>query len=242
MSNPVQGRRFFQISVIVMAAVVFVGFARTFFLRPLFPDGQEFAPPEPFFLYHGIVFSAWMVWLVLQTSLVQARQVQLHRTLGWLGVALASLLVVTGIYGAALAAGRPGGFMGIDVPGEAFMIVPFTAVLFFAIFVGLAIRYRQKAQYHKRFMLLATVNLLEAAIIRIPIDVIRDNAPLTSFGPALLFIVALGIHDRRTLGRVHPVTLWGGIAIALSQPIAFGVVSGTGPWLAFSRWLSGLVA
>ena len=65
MPDQAQGRRFFQIAAILMAVVVFAGFARTFFLRPLFPDGQELAPPEPFFFYHGLVFSAWMIWLVL---------------------------------------------------------------------------------------------------------------------------------------------------------------------------------
>ena len=92
MPNRARGRRFFQIAAILVAAVVLAGFARTFFLRPLFPDGQELAPPESFFFYHGIGFSAWIVWLVLQTTLVQARRVQLHRTLGWAGVAIATLL------------------------------------------------------------------------------------------------------------------------------------------------------
>jgi hypothetical protein len=42
-----------------------------------------------------------------------------------------------------------------------------------------------------------------------------------------------------TRRRLHPVTLWGGLALVVSQPLRL-VVSGTGAWLAFARWLTDL--
>jgi hypothetical protein len=149
--------------------------------------------------------------------------------------------VATGLYGGALAAGRPGGFIGIGEASAQFLIIPVATMVFFGAFVGLGVARRHEVQQHKRLMLLATVNLLEAAIIRIPIAIIPAYAPLTSFGPALLFIVALGVYDRRSMGRIHPVTLWGGLAIALSVPVAL-LLSGTSAWLATANWLIGLAA
>jgi len=52
-----------------------------------------------------------------------------------------------------------------------------------------------------------------------------------------LFRVRLAIWDRRTRGRLHPVTLWGVLSI-VSQPLRL-VVSGTESWLAFARWAIG---
>ena len=44
-------------------------------------------------------------------------------------------------------------------------------------------------------------------------------------------------YDLATLRRVHPATLWGGLAIVISQPLRLAI-SGTGLWLGFARWLT----
>ncbi len=221
-----------------MAVVVFIGFSRTFYLKGLFPEGGTIGAPEPFFIIHGVVVTAWFLMLILQPLLITQRKVALHRSLGWAGVVIAAATVVLGIQGAIVAANRPGGFLDVPFPPEQFFVIPFTAMLLFGIFVALAVAYRKQGAHHKRFMLVGTVNLLEAAIIRFPFAFIPANAPLTSFGPALLFIVALIIYDRRTLGKIHPVTLWGGIVVAVSQPLAF-VISNTSAWHSFATWMIG---
>ena len=50
-------RRFYFAMSVAILLVVYVGFARSFFLRPLFPDYP--APTEPIFYVHGILFAAW---------------------------------------------------------------------------------------------------------------------------------------------------------------------------------------
>ena len=72
-----------ETATIAMAVVVFAGFARTFYLKPLFPEAQEFAAPESVFYVHGAVFTAWMLLLVLQALLISTRRVAMHRSLGW---------------------------------------------------------------------------------------------------------------------------------------------------------------
>ncbi|HEX6105122.1 MAG TPA: hypothetical protein VFZ26_06020 [Gemmatimonadales bacterium] len=58
------------------------------------------------------------------------------------------------------------------------------------------------------------------------------------FGLADLFIVACAGYDVVTRGRGHPATLWGGLAIVVSQPLRLAL-SGTAAWMAFAGWLTG---
>ena len=44
-------RRFYTGMALLVLASVFLGFARTYFLRPWFPEVQHLAPPESFFFY-----------------------------------------------------------------------------------------------------------------------------------------------------------------------------------------------
>jgi len=81
-------------------------------------------------------------------------------------------------------------------------------------------------------------DLMAAAIARWP--GVLSAGPIAFFGLTDLFIIALGVWDFRTRGRLHPVTLWGGLAIIVSQPVRL-VVSGTEGWLAFARWATGLL-
>jgi hypothetical protein len=218
-----------------MLVVTFVGFARSFFLRPLFPGHP--APTEPIFIVHGVVFAAWCVLLVVQATLVATGRTALHRTLGAAGVVLAGAMVVLGAAGALVAASRPTGFVGVPVPPLQFLIQPFTDLSLFAMFVSLAFLRRRHAQEHKRWMVLATVNLMGAAIARWPGLV---PVPLVFYGLTNLFIVALAVWDFRSRGSLHPVTVAGGLAIMLSQPLRVAA-SDSGAWLAFAAWATNLV-
>jgi uncharacterized membrane protein YozB (DUF420 family) len=229
-------RRFFLGITLAMFVVVYVGFARSFFLRPWFPEYP--AATEPIFAVHGIVFAAWCVLLVAQAALISAGRVGLHRSLGAVGVGLATAMVVLGIAGSLLAANRATGFVGVPIPPLQFLIVPIVDVALFAVFVALAIARRRDAQAHKRWMLLATVNLLGAAFARWPGV---PPGPLTFFGLADLFIVALVVWDLRSRGNLHPVTLVGGLALVISQPLRFAV-SDSVAWLGFAAWAAGLAA
>jgi hypothetical protein len=229
-------RRFYLGITLAMLVVVYVGFARSFFLRPWFPDHP--AATEPFFLVHGIAFAAWCILLVVQSTLITAGRVGLHRTLGAAGVGLAAAMLVLGVTGALLAANRPTGFVGIPVPPLQFLLVPFTDMVLFGTFVVLAVLRRHDAQAHKRWMVLATVNLLSAAFARWP-GLVPN--PLLFFGLTDLFIVALAVWDLRSRGRLHPATLVGGLAIIVSQPLRLGL-SGSAAWLGFATWATSLAA
>ena len=130
-------RAFYLGMALAFVAVVFVGFARSFFLRPLFPVHPS--PREPIFYVHGALFTAWCVLLVGQTALVRAHRTALHRRIGPWGAVLAAAMVAVGTHGALVAARRPTGFVSIPAPPQAFLIVPFVDMLLFGTFVAIAV-------------------------------------------------------------------------------------------------------
>lgn len=231
-------RRFYTGMALAMLVTVFVGFARSFFLRPLFPTWPS--PHEGIFYVHGAFFTAWVVLLVVQARLVAAGRTDLHRKLGRWGVVLAVGMVVLGILGALIAARRPTGFVGIPVPALQFLVVPFFDMLIFSSFVAVAIAKRGEPQAHKRWMLLATIELLTAAIARWPVVMSAGVGVPLFFGLTDLFLVPIVIWDRASRGRIHSATLWGGLLLIASQPLRL-VISGTAAWLAFARWATGLL-
>lgn len=228
-------RAFFLGMTAALFATVFVGFAPSFFLRPWFlPEIANTTATETLFYVHGGFFAAWFAFLIVQASLVSTRRVAVHRKVGWVGAALACAMLVLGTWGAIVAARR--GFSGLDVPGKAFLAIPLFDMVLFALFVGFAIARRGQPQTHKRLMLLASISLVAAAIVRLPFELAKS--PPAFFGFSDLFVVAMVAWDLATLRRVHPVTLWGGLLLIASQPFRLWL-SGTDGWMRFATWLVG---
>jgi hypothetical protein len=228
---------FFVTMTVAMSATVLVGFARSFFLRPLFPAWPS--PGEPIFYVHGAVFASWFALLVAQTSLVATGRLRLHRRLGVLGAAIAAAMVALGTVGGLIAAHRPTGFVGIPVPPLVFLVVPIFDMATFAALIVLAIRKRGDPQSHKRLVLIASINLLTAAVARWP--VINGTGVLVYFAVTDLFLVPLIVWDLRSRGRLQPVTLWGGGWLVASQPLRL-VIASTPAWMAFAHWAVGRVS
>jgi len=225
-------RVFYLSMTLAIALAVYVGFARSFFLRPLFPTWPS--PAEPVIYLHGALFSAWCVLLVVQSSLVTAGRTHVHRRLGVWGTGLAASMVALGTHAALVAARRPSGFVGVPVPALQFLAVPLFDMVLFGSFVTLAVVWRRDPQAHKRWMLLATLNLVTAAIARWP--GVMGGSPLVYFLLTDLFLVPLVLWDRKTRGRVHPATAWGGALIVVSHPLRLAVSASTA-WLALAGWL-----
>jgi uncharacterized membrane protein YozB (DUF420 family) len=229
-------RRFYIGMAFAILISVFLGFARSFYLKPVFPDFPT--PAEPIFAVHGIAFTLWVLLLPLQAALIARHRMDLHRKLGYFGVALAIVMVVLGTWGALVAAHRPSGFVGVPVPPLQFLAIPLFAVALFALFVARAIARRRDTQSHKRLMLLGSFQLVTAAIARWP--VVSGFGPLAFFAITDVFLLALAVWDFRSRGRLHPVTLWGGILMIAAQPAQL-MLSGTAAWLEFARWATALL-
>src|SRR3954466_8267732 len=82
---------FFGGMSVLIALIVFIGFARTYYLAGIFEAKRSFAPLVH---VHGAVFTCWIALLVVQTFLVGTGHTRAHRRLGLLGLGLAPLVVV----------------------------------------------------------------------------------------------------------------------------------------------------
>jgi hypothetical protein len=227
------------------AVVVLIGFGRTYYAKSLF----GMPTLSPLFHIHGALFTAWMIFLIFQSYLVASRRTALHRKTGWIGGILAVLMLITGCMAAVAAARGQAPITGAVMRGELkmrvpalglprvqSMIVPLATMVLFGGFTGAGVVFRRKPDVHKRCMMLATIAMLPAAIGRGMAALFGVAQPGVFFGAVALFIIAIGIYDRRSLGRVHPVTLWGGLGIMLSFPgrLAFAK---TDLWLRFAEWM-----
>src|SRR3989449_2410846 len=101
-------RRFFTGMALAILATVIVGFSRSFFLRPLFPELPS--PSEMIFYVHGVVFAAWIVLLVVEASLVAGGRTELHRKHCPFSAVLGGAIVVLGTLGGMISARRGYGF------------------------------------------------------------------------------------------------------------------------------------
>jgi hypothetical protein len=229
-------RRFYTGMALALMLTVFVGFAPSYYLKALFgaPGVSGAAILSPLIHVHGLAFTAWIVLFLVQTRLVAGRRLALHRRLGYGAAALAVVMIVLGIMAAVDAARRgaapPGG-----PPPLVFMIIPFADMVIFATLVGAGVWFRNRAETHKRLMLVSTIAILTAAIARWP--GVLAGGPLVFFALTDLFVVAGMVYDRVTRGRVHPAYWWGGGLLLASQAGRLAL-SGTAAWLALATWLT----
>ena len=230
--------RYFYFSMaLACAAVAFLGFAPTFFL-PL-AAGKFSAPPS--IQIHGIVFCAWSLYFVYQAWLPASGQVGRHRTVGILGVSLATAMTIFGFIAGVTSMQRAAAVGQTDA-GIAFAIVPWSGILFFAVVFAIGIAMVRRPEVHKRLMLLAGISILDAAVARWFLTFLAPPGPpgpppvAVTIPPAfvayLLLVVAI-VHDWRTRGRPHAVYVIGGLALIAVKLLNLPI-SETHAWHAFA--------
>lgn len=204
--------QFFARSALLMLALVLASFSFTYFW-PIATAGKRFSLVMHL---HSAAYFGWMALYAWQTRLVATGRVARHREWGLAGIALSAVMVPLGIVIAIAGAKRR------ISAGRAH---PFDTTLFnvvdlgtFAILMTASIAaVTRHPAWHRRFTFVAALCLVSPALSRW-LRIIPEAPPWTDLLPNLadLFLVALAIHDRRTLGRVHPATWW---CIGLLLPI-----------------------
>lgn len=227
-----RGRHFYVATAVISAVIVFVGFSRTFFLNSYFAKRDL----TSLMVFHGIIFSSWLVLLITQASLVAANRTDIHRRLGIVGAILAALMIVVGFTLAIHAAKYGFKTPGLPPPLN-FLVVPFFDILVFAVLVGAAFYYRGRPDAHKRLMLVATISILPPAFARMPFALISATFPLSPFLLGDVVLLGCILWDVVTHRRLHPAYLWGGLIFFLSFPLRMAI-AGTPVWLSFARWLT----
>jgi hypothetical protein len=193
---------YFAMSLLI-AAVVIYGFSNTIDHRLIHAN-----PRPPMLLWvHAALFSSWVAFYILQSTLVRIRKLKIHRTLGWVGAALGTSMVAVGPWVAVVMARFD--TIQLHRPNrDAFLLVPLTDILAFAIFFGLAIVWRKNPERHRRLMLIGTCVLTGAAFGRMPLM----HSALHFYGGIDGLILLGASRDLLVSRRIHPVYL---IAIPL---------------------------
>ena len=230
------GRRYDHLFFSMMSALilvsVFIGFAPTYFLAGVFR-----APlPSPIIHFHGAAFSCWVLLLVVQTSLVSAHRVDIHRRLGLVAFGLAALMPILGVLAATNMLGRNTAPPGLDP--KTFYIVPMSDMLNFAVLIFFAYRARSNSPEHKRLILIATVSLLTAAYVRFHVGFLHGKifpAMLVSYG----FLLLLALYDLWSTRKLHRATLLGSLLVIAVQFARFPF-SHTTAWQSFATWAQSL--
>jgi hypothetical protein len=226
--NPArQGRLFHTSMAVAFLLTAIAGFGPTYFFKPVHPS----PPLSPLLHVHGMVFTAWLVLLIVQSGLVRAERVDVHKRLGMLGALLAAAVVVLGFSVAIYAARR--GTSADGMTPLAFMIFPFGQILLFAGFVAAGLWNRRKPELHRRLILVGTICMLTPAISRMV-----DKRSVLAMFLTLGFVVVAMIYDWLTRRRIHPVYIVGGLILLVSGPLR-AVIGNSAAWQSFARMLVG---
>jgi hypothetical protein len=219
---------YFGLAVLTVA-IAFAGFFPTFW-RPL-ARGAFHA--HPIVYIHGGLFFGWTLLLALQTRLAAQRPMRLHRTIGSIGIAYATLVAVSGIL-VTLNATAGANAAGVLSAAASALIFPVVGLPTFVLLITLAFAQVRRSDHHQRYMLLATISALDAPVAR---WILFDGHESAGFEEGMaasavyeVMIGLLALYDYRRLGAIHPATLIGGGTIVAGQILR--ALLGTSAWWA----------
>jgi uncharacterized membrane protein YozB (DUF420 family) len=233
-----RGRLFFVTMACAVIVAVFVGFAPTFYLRGSFVQTR---PMSALLHVHGIVFSAWITLFLVQSLLIARGSRRLHQRLGWFGAVIALVMVILVLAANVEELRRVNGFP----PPPLALSLSLFDIAAFALLVGSALSLRKRPDWHKRFMLSATIVLLGAPMFRTAVNLIGSNDMdrVSMLGTLLVdaFFVPCFIYDLYARRRIHPAFIVG-FAVALVDQIVQVWVMSWKPWSDFAFAMQRLVS
>jgi uncharacterized membrane protein len=223
------GGRLYRVIAIISAIVVFVGFSRSYFLRPLFRN----TPLELALHLHGAIMTLWFLLFALQVSLVANGRSLLHQSIGVAGAVLAALLSVLALLITVYSAKQIGDFR----PPTPFLGLVLISFIPFPILVGSAIHYRRQSGIHKRLMLLATVSILGAALVRFPMNFSESGAAIFMLGGTDVLVLGSVAFDTVKHRRLHPAFAIGSLCVLVFQ-LSAALIAPSDAWATALAWLT----
>jgi len=201
---------FYFFMSLLIAGVVVYGFSHTvdhFLIHAV--------PVRPWILYmHGAVFSGWVLFFIVQSALVRVRKVRIHRTLGWFGVGLGTIIPVLGL-STAITMDRFNIVHFHEAGASPFLAIQLNDVLCFAVLFALAVLWRRRPELHRRLILMTSCVLTSAAFARFPF------VPLHMTYWCVDGLILLGVlRDLLVNRRVHRVYLYALPMLIITQNTA----------------------
>jgi hypothetical protein len=124
---------------------------------------------ETHIIIHGISAIAWMLLTIIQAWLIKSGWRKYHRTVGYISLTLAAVLVVSGLQVVQTMILKEGGMVdGVPSTAIKFFYIDMTALVLFCVFLWLAIKAarRRDIALHLRLMACTAIIPLEAALER----------------------------------------------------------------------------
>jgi len=193
---------------------------------------------------HGILFFAWLVIFLAQTLLVQVRKVSIHRTLGTASMFLAAAMVITGYFAAVAMTRRGFDLSGdLNLPGD--VLGPHGQIIFllvdiieFALLVAAGYIWRRNIAAHRRLMLFATLAILPGSFAHVIGHFSADHTHSRLIIPFVAVSCAVSaVYDLIRFRRIHPVSLWVGLAIFTIDGFCNNHLGPSVGWHHFVDWL-----
>jgi hypothetical protein len=233
-------RRFFATMAFASLAVVFAGFATSYYLWPFsrathYPAGQPISPSLPLLVhFHAVLFSGWVSLLVVQAGLVTLGNVTTHRRLGRVGGGLMIVMVLIGLLTAVRGARNGWNPGGAYLDALSFMFVGIADIAVFAALTAGGLMWRSRPDVHKRLMLLGTIGgLMWPAITRMPI--VAGRFPLM-FAVLTTLVLAPAVRDFLTRSRARWLSLGVGVGVLATFPLRLAI-GNSATWRAFAAWI-----
>lgn len=221
---------------LIMFAYVFGGFTLAAIDRFVKGDTR---PMPPVVHFHGVIFMSWMTLLMVQTWLINVKNVALHRSLGTFGIAVGTGVVFAGgiITLLAMHTANPDGPFFRDL-----MYLSVGAIVGFAFLFALAIRNVRNPLNHRLLILFATIPLLPPGINRTyQVALQLDYLPVVAtYLTMVALAAALIVHDWRANGKLSFASKVGG-AYVFGEQLLHVPISQSAAFASLAEWLGGLV-
>ncbi|MBG0810798.1 hypothetical protein IY145_15610 [Methylosinus sp. H3A] len=216
--------------------LLLVGFAPTFYLKPVFGAGK---PLTHLVLAHGVTTTAWLAVFVFQYFTASRGVLKRHRTVGVIGAVLFGLVIalsiVTAVARVASADSQTAGVAPLI--GLAYPFWVLTEVAIFGVGAFATIRRRE---WHRHFQLASFFTFIAPATAR-ALRFVIPAGPAVTYGSLLISLLlyagAAGFKDQSgNLSRASLVVVGVQLATAL---LLFASLSGAQPWLQLASVLTG---
>jgi hypothetical protein len=240
--RPASEHRFYVAVGVLVVLICLAGFGPSI----IEPAGRNVhLPMTALVATHTIAGSTFVLLFLIQTILIATGRTSVHRRLGMVGLLAGIAFVVSGVLTSVEEARR-----GFDLSGDlvrrdavvdpAFILAPINAFGLVAVLLGAGVWYRRRPDVHKRLLALTMLG----GIVGAPIAHLVGHYPVLQVGGGalaplsnLILLSLVPIHDRLTMGRIHPVSLWGAIGSFAWLFLFFTLVAPTSMWRTFTLWL-----
>lgn len=185
---------------------------------------------------HALIFTGWMVILIMQARFAATGQMKKHMALGRIGIYWGWLLIIMGLIITLYVFQRILGEYDQATASRA-MLYPFFDMVFFAPVFALAVKSRNRPAIHKRLMLVAVCVLLIAPTFRL-LDALDMQSDITRPIIWMLPLVMAQASDFMRHKGWSKIYISAIILLPLSEPFRMAIGETAG-WAAFTGWIAG---